>query len=138
MHQRGRASRLETHHSRQFAAHAGVSVFLESHPVGADVARIAHGDAEPIGGITQFIHHLKGRRFLAFQAIGVEGIHQGDRVLIGHLAHDAQGPVKVAAHSQHLGAIEQGLRQFPLGHIAIGDQHKGPHSAAAGIGSRGR
>ena len=128
---------LEAHHSRQGAAMAGLPVFVEAHPVGADVAGIAHRDAEPVGGVAEGVDHFEGRRFLALKPVGVEGIHQGDRVGVGHLPNDRQGPVEVALHRQHLGAIEQGLGQFSLGHVAIRNQHEGPHAAAAGIGGRG-
>ena len=73
-------------------------VLVEAHPVGADIAGVADGDAEPIGCFTQGIHHLKGGGFLPLEPVGIEGVHQGDGVLIRHFANDGQGPVKVALH----------------------------------------
>ena len=113
---------------------AGGLVFVEAHPVGADVAGVAHGDAQPIGGLAQGIHHLEGGGFLALQAEGVHRVHQGDRVLVRHFLHDRQGPVEVALHGQHFSAVEQGLGELALGHIAIGDQHEGAHATSARIG----
>ena len=135
-HHRRRPGGLEAHHAGQGAAAAGGLVLLETHPIGADVAGVAHGDAEPIRRISQGIHHLKGGGFLALEPERVERVHQGDRVGVGHLAHDRQGPVEVALHGQDFGAVEQGLGQLALGHVAIGNQHKGPHAGPAGIGRR--
>ena len=116
---------------------AGFPVFVEAHPVGADVAGIPHGNAEPIGGFAQGIHHFKGCRFLPLEAIGVHRIHQGDRVLICYVANNGEGGIEVALDGNHLGSIKQGLGQFPLGHVAIGNQHKGAHAAPPGVGGRG-
>ena len=100
---------------------AGCLVLVEAHPVGADVAGVADGDAEPIRGLAEGIHHLEGRGFLALQSVGIQGVHQRDGVLVRHLTNDRQGPVKVALHGQDFRAVEQGLGQLALGHIAIGD-----------------
>ena len=116
---------------------ARLSVFIEAHPIGADVAGIPHGNTQPIRGLSQGIHHLEGCRFLALQPIGVHRIHQGDRVLICNIANNGEGGIEVALDGNHFGSIKQGLGQFPLGHVAIGNQHKGAHAAPPGVGGRG-
>ena len=73
---------------------------------------------------------------MALQSVGVHRIHQGDRIFVGNFLNDRQGFVEVALDGDYLGAVEQGLGQFSLGHIAIWDQHEGPHAAAAGVGGR--
>ena len=87
---------LETHHAGQFLAVASLLIFLESHPVGADVAGIPHGDAQPVGGIAQGVNHFEGRSFLTLKAVRIEGVDQGDRIAICHFTNDGQGPVEIA------------------------------------------
>ena len=136
-HQGGRAGGLKSHHPRQFPAAASCLVFVESHPVGTDVASIANGDAEPIWRFSKGFYNFKGCCLLALEAVWIDRIHQGDWILTGHVLHNCKRPIKVALDGNNLGAIEQGLGQFSLGNVAIWDQHKGPHAAAAGIGGGG-
>ncbi len=89
------------------------------------------------GASPRAVHHFEGGRLLALEPVGVEGVDQGDGVALGHVADDGQGPVEVALHRQHLGTVEKRLGQLPLGHIAVGNQHEGPHAPPAGIGGRG-
>ena len=116
---------------------ARLLVLLEAHPVGGDVAGVAHGNAQPIRGITEGIHDFKGSCFLALQAVGVHRIHQRHGVFLRRFANDVESPVKVAADRQNFGAVDERLGQLALGHITIRDQHERPHAAPPGIG-RGR
>ena len=111
-------------------------ILLEPHPVRRDVSGVAHRDAQPIRGVTQGIDQLKGCCFLSLQPVGIHRIHQSDRVLVRNFTHDVQCTVEVSANRQHFSAVDQSLRQFALGDIAIWNQHEGPQAGTAGIGSR--
>jgi len=112
-------------------------IFLEPHPVGGDIACIAHRDAEPVRGISESIDDFEGCGFLALQAIGIDRVDQGDGIFFSRLTDDVQGAVEVAADRQNLGAIHQGLGQLSLGDVAVRNQDEGPHAPPARIG-RGR
>ena len=64
LHKGGGSRRLEAHHPGQATAALLLMVFTKAHPIGGDVARVAHGHTEPVGGIPQGVHHLKGSGFL--------------------------------------------------------------------------
>ena len=115
----------------------GLLVFLEPHPVGRDVAGVAHGNAQPIGGITEGIDDFKGSGFLALKSVGVYRVHQRHGVFLRRFANDVQSPVEIAANRQNLSAVDEGLRQFSLGDVPVGNQHEGPHATATGVGRGG-
>ena len=134
VHQWGGSAGLESHHSGQAAAPAGLLIFLETHPIGGDVSGVAHGNAQPVGCITEGIHDFEGRRFLALQPVGIHRVHEGDGILLCRFPNDVEGAVEVAADRQHLSAVHQRLSQFSLGDIAIRDQDERTHPTPPGIG----
>ena len=135
--QRGGTAGLEPHHSRKGAAVTGLLVFLEAHPIGGDVAGIAHGNAEPVRSITEGIDDFESSCFLALQSVGVHRVDQRHGVFLRGFADDVQSAVEIAADGQNLSAIDEGLSQFSLGDVTVWNQDEGPHAATTGIG-RGR
>ncbi|MBA7592967.1 hypothetical protein ES708_35172 [subsurface metagenome] len=86
-HDGGSAFRLKAHHLWQDFRFARLMVLLEALPVGGDVARVAHGDEEIVGGFAQIIDNLEGGGLLPLDAVGVERVDQRDGVLFGESQH---------------------------------------------------
>src|SRR5690606_10593760 len=58
-----RAGGLVAHHLGQLPCPAGAPVLLESLPVRRDVAGVAYGDEEVVGGFAQLVDDLEGGAF---------------------------------------------------------------------------
>ena len=126
-HQRGRTGGLHPQNARQAALLGGV-VLGEAHPVSRDVARVAHRQAQPVGGGAQGFNDLKRGRLLAFQAVRVKRIDQGHGVAAADFHHQRQGVIERAGNLNDLGPIGRGPRQLARGHLAFGDDHNGAHA----------
>ncbi len=82
----GRGARgLEAEHARPGPGHPVPHGLLVAHPVGRNVAGVAHGHRVEIGGAAQLLQHLEGAGLLALQPEGVHRVDQGD----GELARRA-------------------------------------------------
>ena len=66
-----------------------LEVFDEAAPVGRDVAGVADGQAERVGGVAERVDDLEGGGLLALDAVRVDGVDERDRVLLGDPAGDA-------------------------------------------------
>ena len=95
---RGRAGGLEAEHPRPPFDDPGHRVVGEAGPVRADVASIADRDREDVGRPTEVVADLERGRLLAGQAVRVDGVHEGDRVIapVGELEDDRERLVEVA------------------------------------------
>ena len=129
-----RATGLKSPHHGKRPAQTGVPVLLEPHPVGTDVAGVAHGNTQPVRSISQDVHHFEGRRFLSLEPVGVDGVHQGDGIAPRQVLGEGKGLVEVALNGQHFGAVQQSLGQLALGHVAIRNDGKCPQTPTSGIG----
>ena len=77
------------------------------------------------------------RGLLALDAVGVDRVHQLDRVRLGELAGGDQAVVEVAVDLQQRGAVRDRLAQLAHRDLAVRHQHRADHAGARGVG-RGR
>ena len=133
-HQRGRPLRLHPQDVRQSRS-VQVFVLAETGPIGGDVPRVAHRQAQPIGGVPQRVANLEGRRFLPLDAVGIDGVDQRDGVAVGDFHHHRQGVVEGAFDLHYLRAVGHRSGQFSGGHLPLGDEY---HRLEAGAGCVGR
>ena len=115
----------------------GEVILREASPVGGDVAGVADGNREDVGRLAEHVDDLEGAGLLALDAVGVDRVDDGDRQVLGQFARQVERLVEVAADLQHLRAVDDGLGQFALGDLALGDQDDAVHAGLAGVG-RGR
>ena len=121
VHQWGGSACLESHHSGQAAAPAGLLIFLKTHPIGGDVPGVAHGNAQPVRCISEGIYDFESRRLLALQPVGIHRVNKGDGIFFCCFSNDVEGAVEVAADRQDFSPVHQSLSQFSLGDIAVRD-----------------
>ena len=109
-------------------------------PVGGDIASIAHRYEEVVRGLAQSVDDLEGGGLLPLDAIGVEGIDQGNGVLLGQGADDIQRLVEVAVNGDDLRPVDKRLSELSLGDFSLGDDDNGlkpearPKSGRRGAG----
>ena len=115
----------------------GQGIFAVTHPVGRDIAGIAHWQAVKVRRPAQRLDDLEGRRFLALQPIRVDRVDQRDRRLSGDGLDQAHAVIEVALDLDHDRARDHGLGQLALGDLAARDHDKGRDAGPRRV-SRGR
>ena len=133
-HERGRTLGLEGTHHRGLGGVAGRGVLLVAEPVGGQVAGVADGHQVVVGGVTETVDDLEGRRLLALEADRVDRVDQRDRVAVGERAGELEAVVEVAAHLDHLGAVDQRLGHLGGADLAVGDEHDRGDPGLGGVG----
>ena len=68
---------------------------------------------------------------------GIDGIQQVDAEPFGQLAHQRQDLIEVGFHLERAGAVIQGLHQFAVGDISVGEKDDGLKSRGTGVGGHG-
>ena len=106
-------------------------------PVGGDVARVAHGDADVVRRVAEAVRDLKGGGLLPFQSVGVDGVDEGDLLALGDETGELEGAVEGAVDAEDVGAVGDGLGHLPLGDVALGHEDQGGKTAAGAVGGGG-
>ena len=112
-------------------------VFAVADPVGGDVAGVADGQAVVVGGAAQGFDDFEGGGLLALQAVGVDGVDDGDRGVVGDFLDQAHAVVEVALDLDDDGAVHHGLGEFAHGDFTVGDEDEGGDAGAGGVGGGG-
>ena len=128
------AGGLEAHHVGQGAGAFQPVVFDKAFPVGGNVAGVAHRNEEVVRGVAEHVGDFKGGGFLAFNAVGVDGVDQGNGMIPGELTNQAQGSVEIAVHHDNPGAVSHSLGEFAQRHLPLGNQDKGPQVQIRAVG----
>ena len=140
------AGRLPAHHARSLRRPAELVVLAEAAPVGGDVAGVADGDEQVVGRVAEGVDDLEGGGLLPLDAVGVDGVDEGDGMDVGDGQRQLQRDVEVAVDGDDAGAVRDGLRQLalrdaPLRHedvdlqAAVGGEGGGGGAGVAGRGA---
>ena len=124
---------MKAHHLGQRSRPFHLIGFVKAHPVGGDVAGVAHGYEQVIGRGAEVVHDFECGRLLPLQPIRVERIDQHDGMLGAELAHDAEGVVEAAVDKHNLRAVGYRLRHFAARDVVSGDKYDGGQPAARAV-----
>ncbi len=102
--------------------------------MGGNIASIPHREGVIVRGVPQGLDDLEGRGLLALQAVGIDGIDQGNGGVGCHLLDDLHTRIKISADLQDHGAVHHGLGELTQGNLSLRDDHKGPHPRPRCIG----
>ncbi len=102
------------------------------------VGEVAAGNDDVLGHLPlQLLHDLHGRRLLAFEAIGIDGVEQVDGEAAHQLEQQADAAVEVGLELDGHRAVVHRLRELAPGDLALGDENDGAQAGARGIGGHG-
>ncbi|GAB3999739.1 hypothetical protein GCM10029992_29390 [Glycomyces albus] len=90
-----------------------------------------------VGGVAEDGDDLEGGGLLAEDAVEVQVVDQGDRVVLGELVGDGEAVVEVAVELEELRAVDEGLGELAEGDLPGRDEHGASDPGAGGVG-RGR
>ena len=89
-----------------------------------------------IGCVAKLIDDLEGGGLLTLDAVGVDGVDEGDGMAVGELAGEGEGVVEGAVDGQDSRAMRDGLCELAFGDGAARNQDVDLESLAGGV-SRG-
>src|SRR5215469_710129 len=118
------------------AAPAACEILPVAEPVGRDVTCVADRQAVHIGCVAERIDNLERRGLLALKPLGVDRVHERDRVVGGQLTNQLKAVVEVPVDLKQPGALCQSLRQLADRYVALGHQDGAVEARPGGI--RGR
>ena len=78
-----------------------------------------------VGRIAQLVDHFERCSLLTLDPVGIDRVHEGDRVLVGELAGEFQAVVEVGVDLHHFGTMHDCLRKFAGRNSASGQEHDG-------------
>ena len=131
------AGGLESVHFRVLLCAAVAKVFLETLPVGGDVAGVADGQEVKVWRSAELVADFEGGGFLALDADGVDAVDDFNGSDGGKFADKAQGDVEVAVDGDGLGSVDEGLGKFAHGDVAVRQDDDAFEFGAGGIGGGG-
>ena len=99
-------------------------------PIGGRISGISHRQDMKIWSVTQGFDDFKGRCFLPFKTVGVDGIDNGNPWFCRQFPDQLQTLIKVALQSDHDCAINERLGEFTPGDFS-GWQENGTLNAGA-------
>ena len=85
------------------------------------------------GAVSQGVDDLESARLLAFDPVGVYGVHYGHRLSFREFTHELQSPVEISPHLDHFRAMDESLGQLARGRCTrpgIRTTHASPARAA--------
>lgn len=132
------AAGVDDGEARDFVDEAEVAEFLEGFAEGGAVTEVAAGDDDPV-------RHVPGEAFedavhdgfLAFEAEGIDGVHEVEAELGGDVAHAAEAGVEVTFDLEGEGAVVEGLGKFAEGDFAGADEDDALKAIECGVDGEG-
>ena len=113
--------------------------FAESLAERGAVGEVAAGHDQVLGNLpVELLDELKGDGFLAFQAIGIDGVEQVNGEAADDLSEQADAAVEVGLDLQRQGAVVHSLRELAPRDFSFGDEDERTHARAGGVGRHGR
>ena len=85
----------------------------------------------------ELFEQFDGGGFLAFDAIGIDGVEQVDGLLPNEFVENAHAAVEVGAELAGERAVVEGLRELAPGNFPVRNEHQAPHISARGVGGHG-